>query len=259
MKFVVAIKQVPDTETKIKIAADGKSIEEAGVKWVVSPFDEFALQEAINLRNAGEGEVVAVCAGREASQKTLRQALAVGADRALLINDERYERCDALQRATALAAVVRAEEADLVFLGKYGVGTDEWQTGPMLAELLGWPHVGAITKLELDGGKFTARRDVEGGVEVLEGNLPAVMTCEKGLNEPAYASLKGIMAAKKKPLDIKTPADLGIDVSGLDSPKLIWEGLEVPPARTGAKLIDGEAQEAAVELARLLREEAKVI
>jgi len=259
MKFVVAIKHVPDTETKIKIAADGKSIEEAGVKWVVSTFDEFALQEAINLRNAGEGEVVAVGAGREASQKSLRQALAVGADRALLINDERYERCDALQRATALAAAVRAEEADLVFLGKYGVGTDEWQTGPMLAELLGWPHVGAITKLELDGDKFTARRDVEGGVEVLEGNLPAVLTCEKGLNEPAYASLKGIMAAKKKPLDIKTPAELGIDVTDLDSPKLIWEGLEVPPARTGAKLIDGEAHEAAATLARLLREEAKVI
>jgi len=259
MKFVVGIKHVPDTETKIKIAADGNSIEEAGVKWVVSTFDEFALQEAINLRNAGEGEVVAVGAGRDASQKTLRQALAVGAHRAVLINDERYERCDALERATALAAVVRAEEADLVLLGKYGVGTDDWQTGPMLAELLGWPHVGAITKLELADGKFTARRDVEGGVEVLEGKLPAVLTCEKGLNEPAYASLKGIMAAKKKPLDIKTPADLGIDVAGLDKPKLIWEGLELPPARSGAKMIDGEAQDAAKELARLLREEAKVI
>ena len=259
MKFVVGIKHVPDTESKIKIAADGKSIEEAGVKWVVSPFDEFALQEAINLRNAGEGEIVAVGAGREASQKTLRQALAVGADRAVLINDERYERCDALERATALAAVVRSEEADLVFLGKYGVGSDEWQTGPMLAELLGWPHVGAITKLELDGNKFTARRDVEGGVEVLEGNLPAVMTCEKGLNQPAYASLKGIMAAKKKPLDIKTPADFGIDVGGLDKPKLVLERLELPPSRSGVTLIDGEAQEAALKLANLLREEAKVI
>ena len=130
----------------------------------------------------------------------------------------------------------------------------------MLAELLGWPHVGAITKLELtDDGTFTARRDVEGAVEVLEGSLPAVLTCEKGLNEPKIPTLKGIMAAKKKPLEIKAPSDFGLDVGELDQPKLVWEGLELPPKRSGVNLIDGEAQEAAAKLARLLREDAKVI
>jgi electron transfer flavoprotein beta subunit len=129
----------------------------------------------------------------------------------------------------------------------------------MLAELLGWPHVGAITRLEMQDGSFTARREVEGATEVLEGRLPAVLTCEKGLNEPRYASLKGIMAAKKKPLEIKAPGDLGLEAGDLDTPKLVWEALELPAPRTGAKLIDGEAQEAAQQLARLLREEAKVI
>jgi len=259
MKVIVGIKHVPDTETQIKIAADGRSIDESGVKWIISPFDEYALEAAIQLREAGEGEVVAVGLGREASQATLRQALAVGADRAILVADDRYERCDALTRAEALAAVVRAEQPELVLLGKYGVGADEWQTGPMLAELLAWPHASAITKLELGQGTFSVRREIEGAVEVLEGRLPAVLTCEKGLNEPRYASLKGIMQAKKKPIEIKSPGELGLETERLDRPRLIWEGLELPPERSGAKLIDGEAQEAAVQLARLLREEAKVI
>jgi len=259
MKILVGIKQVPDTETQIKIAADGRSIDEAGIKWVISPFDEYALEAALQLREAGEGEVVVVGAGRETSQPTLRQALAVGADRAILVTDERYERCDALARAEALAAVVRDEKAELVLLGKYGVGSDEWQTGPMLAELLGWPHASAITQLELADGNFSVHREIEGAIEVLEGRLPAVLTCEKGLNEPRYASLKGIMQAKKKPIDTKTPADLGLDTAALDKPRLVWEGLELPPARSGARLIDGGPQDAAEQLARLLREDAKVI
>jgi electron transfer flavoprotein beta subunit len=259
MKILVGIKHVPDTETKIKVAADGQSLDEAGVKWIVSPFDEYAIEQALLTRDAGGGEVIVACAGRQASQSSLRQGLAMGADRAVLIEDQRFERCDALTRATALAALARSESAELILLGKYGVGTDEWQTGPMLAELLGWPHVSAVSKLEIGGEGFTASRDIEGAVEVYEGSLPAVITCEKGLNEPRYASLKGIMQAKKKPIDTKSPADLGIEESALDGPKLAWEALELPPARSGATLIDGEPAEAAGRLAQLLRDEAKVI
>jgi electron transfer flavoprotein beta subunit len=260
MKILVGIKHVPDTEAKIKVAADGRGLDESGIKWVMSPYDEYALEQALRMREAGgEGEVVLVCAGREACQASLRQGLAMGADRAVLIRDDRLECADALVRARALAKLARDEEVRLIFVGKYGVGTDEWQTGPMLAEIMGWPHVSAVSRLEVDGESFTAARGVEGAEEIHEGRLPAVFTCEKGLNEPRYASLKGIMQAKKKPIETKSPAEVGIDPESLDRPKLVWEAMELPPERSGAKLIDGEPQEAAAELARLLREEAKVI
>jgi electron transfer flavoprotein beta subunit len=203
--------------------------------------------------------VIAVSAGREAASASLRQALAMGADRAVLVADPRLDRADALQRAQALAAVVRAEQAGLVLLGKYGVGTDEWLTGPMLAELLDWPHAAAVSKLELGSGVFTAEREVEGALELQEGQLPAVLTCEKGLNEPRYPSLKGIMQAKKKPLETKSVTELGLDAAALDAPALVWEALELPPARAGAVMLDGTPQQAADELARRLREVAKVI
>jgi electron transfer flavoprotein beta subunit len=259
MKILVGIKHVPDTETKVKVAGDGLTLDESGVKWVISPFDEYAIEQALQFREAGEGEVMVVCAGREGSQATARQALAMGADRAILIKDERYERCDGLARAKALAAVARAESADLVLLGKYGVGTDEWLTGPMLAELLDWPHVTAVSKLELGGGSFTAEREIEGATEVLEGKLPAVLTCEKGLNEPRYASLKGIMQAKKKPLEMKSPEELGLEAADVEQSMLVWEAMELPAERSGGVLIDGAPEAAAVELVRVLREEAKVI
>ena len=261
MRVVVGIKHVPDTETRVRPAPDGRALDEAGVKWVISPYDEFALEEALRLREGGRAsEVVVVSAGREAAQASLRQALAVGADRALLVQDARFERADALVRSGALAAAARREAAELVLLGKYGVGTDEWQTAPMVAELLDWPHVTAVSHFELRGdGSFEAKRAIEGAVEVHTGHLPAVLSCEKGLNEPRYASLKGIMAAKRKPLEVLTPADVGIDDAALDAPRLSWEALELPAERTGARIIGGAASEAAAELARLLRVEAKVI
>jgi len=258
MKILVGIKQVPDTESKIKIGSDGRSLDESGVKWILSPYDEYALEQALLIREAGEGEVVLVSAGPERAQ-AIRQGLAMGADRAVLVKDDRYDRADGLTRAKALAAVARAENAELILLGKYGVGTDEGQTGPMLAELLGWPHVSAITKLELGGDGFTAEREIEGATEVQQGTFPAVLTCEKGLNEPRYPSLKGIMQAKKKPVDSKTPDELGLDPAELEQPRLIWEAMELPPARSVGRLIEGQPEDAARELARLLREEAKVI
>jgi len=260
MNILVGLKHVPDTESKIRVAADGRSIDETGLKWILSPYDEYAIEQALRLREArGTGEVVVVAAGREAARDSLRTGLALGADRGVLIHDERLERCDGLTRAAALAAVAAGGAFELILLGKYGVGTDEGHTAPMLAELLGWPHVAAVTAFDLAAEGFTARREVEGAVEIVEGTLPAVISCDKGLNEPRYASLKGIMQAKKKPIDVRSAAELGLDAEALARPRLGWDAIELPPARAGAVLLGGAPAEAARELVRRLRDEAKVI
>jgi len=261
MKMLVCIKHVPDTETKIRVGGDGRSIDEAQVnKWIISPYDEYALEQALLFRERDGGEVVLLSAGREAAQATLRQGLAMGADRAILIKDDRFDSADGLQRARALAAACAAETPDLVLCGKYGVGTDEAQTGPMLAELLGWPHAAGVAKLEVADGAFDAERAIEGGVEVQQGRLPALISCEKGLNEPRYPSLKGIMQAKKKPIDVKTPEELGLDADLLEGgPRLTWESLELPPERGAGRQIEGDPAEAGRELVRVLHEEARVI
>ena len=261
MKILVGIKHVADTAAKVRVAGDGVALDETGVKMIVSPYDEFALEEALKIRDAaGKGEVIVVLAGSESAQSSLRQALAMGADRGVLIKDERYDRADGLARARALAAVAKDESPNLVMLGKYGVGTDENQTGPMLGELLDLPHVGAVAKLDLGDGSFTAHREIEGAEEVVEGSLPAVLTIDKGINEPRYPSLKGIMAAKKKPLDIKSPGDLDLDTADLgEGARVVWESMELPPAREAGRIIDGEPGDAVRELVRVLREEAKVL
>jgi electron transfer flavoprotein beta subunit len=257
MKILVCTKHVPDTEAKIKIAADGKNPDPAGVKMAISPFDEYALEEALRIKEAGgASEVIVLGAGDDAVQSSLRQALAIGADRAIHVQDPGLTGADALTRARALAAAIRTEEADLVFTGKTGVGDDEGQVGPMLGELLDRPHAGAVFKLAVTGGTFTAHRGIEGAVEIVEGSLPAVIAWDKGEHEPRYASLKGIMAAKKKPLDVKTAASLG---AAAGASLVVRETLELPPPRPAARLLQGDAGEAARELARLLREEAKVI
>jgi electron transfer flavoprotein beta subunit len=255
MKILVALKHVPDTEAKVKVAQDGASLDPAGVKMIASPYDDYALEEGLRLREAaGTGEVVAVCAGPEAASAVLREALAKGADRAILVRDL-PERADGLARARVLAAVARRERPDLLLLGKYGVGMDEGQTGPMLAELLDLPHAGAVVGLTIAAGKLTARREVEGLVEVLEGALPALVTCDKGLNTPRYANIKGIMAAKKKPIETLGAGELGVDLAE----RVVWESLELPPPRGAGKILRGDPAETARELARLLREEAKVL
>jgi len=260
MKLLVAIKHVPDTEARVRVAADGVSLEENGVKFVISPYDEFALEEALRIREARGGEVVLVCAGPEGAASTLRQGLAMGADRAVHVCDDGFDRADALARARVLAAVARAESPELILAGKYGVGSDENQTGPMLAELLDLPHAAAVSKLELGEGRFTAHHEIEGAVAVMEGSLPALITCEKGLNEPRYASLKGIMAAKKKTIEVRSLAELGVDPAELrEGSRVVWESMELPPARSAGRVLDGDPARAARELARLLREEARVI
>ena len=261
MKYLVCIKHVPDTESKVAVHADGKRMDPQAVsKWGASPYDEYALEQALRFRDAaGEGEVVAVCAGPQACQTTLRTILATGADRAILVEDERFEQAESLTRAKVLAAVVSREQPDIVLLGKYGVGTDEGSTGPMLAELVDWPHVAAVSALTLDGSTFTASRGVEGAVEIHAGTLPAVFTCEKGLNEPRLPSLRGIMQSKKKPIETLSTADLGIDGAELDSTQLNWESFGLPAPRPAGRLIEGDVETAARELVRLLHEEAKVL
>ena len=261
MKILVGLKHVPDTETKVKVADDGVSLVEAGVKFVMSPYDEYAVEEALKLKEtAGAGEVVLVCAGPESAGATLRQGLAMGADRAILIEDSRFDRADGLVRATALASVASQESPDLILMGKQGVGTDESQTVPMLGQLLDLPHVSAVGVLEIADGRFTAHREIEGAVEIMEGSLPAILGCDKGLNEPRYASLKGIMQAKKKTIEVRSAADAGIEDAALGDGKIvIWERVELPAPRSGARILEGELDDQIRELVRCLREEEKVI
>jgi electron transfer flavoprotein beta subunit len=250
VKIAVCIKRVPDTETRIRIGGDGVSIDEAGVKFIVNPYDEFAIEEALQRREkAGGGEVVVIALGPDAAQETIRSALAMGADRGVLLKADKIP-ADALAVAKALAAELKDGGYDLVLFGKMAVDDYNHGVGPMVAELLGLPCVTAIAKLELEGGKGVAEREIEGGVEVVEFALPAVLTAEKGLNTPRYPALKGIMAAKKKPIEVK-PAALG-------EARVAVTSLGLPPDRKAGRIV-GEGADAVPELVRLLRTEAKVL
>lgn len=250
MKIACCLKRVPDSETRVKIAADGKSLDEAGVKFVLNPYDEFAVEEALRRKEkAGQGEVAVICLGPAAGQETIRTALAMGADRGVLLQADKVP-ADGLETAKALAAELKGTSWDLILFGKMAIDDYSAQVGPMVAELLGLPCVTAISHLDIDGTKGVAEREVEGGIEVVEFPLPAVLTADKGLNEPRYPALKGIMAAKKKPLEVKK-ADLGAG-----SQEIV--ALTLPPERKEGRVV-GEGAAAVPELVRLLREEAKVL
>ncbi len=250
MLQVVCVKQVPDTETRVKVGADGKTLDPAGVTWVLNPYDEFAVEAALRLREQqGAGEVVAVSLGGPGVQTTLRNVLALGADRAIHLKTDAVAP-DPLAVARALAAELGGLAADLIWFGKQAVDDDQAQVGPMVAELLERPCATAIATLELDGARATVEREIEGGREVIELTLPAVLTADKGLNEPRYASLKGIMAAKKKPIEEK-PAALG-------EPRLDLVSLELPAPRKAGRVV-GQGVGALPELLRLLREEARAL
>jgi len=261
MNSLVCIAYVPDTETRIKIAADGKSIDESDVKWIVSPYDEFALEEALRIKEKkGAGNVTVISVGPERVKTGLRECLARGADDAIWVDSGAASHLDALAIAKALAAAAKGGSYDFFWFGQKGVGADESLVGPMFAELMGVPHVANVVKLHLGEGKVTADREIEGAHEIVECALPAVLTAQKGLNEPRYASLKGIMAAKKKPIVEKKLAELGVAEADPASAKTRWRKLELPPARQAVKLIPADDPAAAAkELVRLLREEAKVI
>ena len=258
MKIAVCIKQVPDTETRIRIAPDGKGILESDVNWIVSPYDEFAIEEALKIKEAKGGEVVLVSLGPDRVQSALRSGLAMGADSALHLKDPLFEQTDTLGTAWALATALKPQAPDLILMGQQGVGGDNAQVPGLVAEILDLPQVTMAVKIELQDGKATIEREIEGAHETWDVTLPAVVSAQKGLNEPRYASLKGIMAAKKKLIETKGAADLGLTPEQL-APKVRVMALERPPSRSAVKMIEGNADTQVKELLRLLHEEAKVI
>ena len=249
MKIAVCLKRVPDTTAKIVVGGDGKSIDESGVKFVPNPYDEYAVEEALKLKEAaGAGETVVYSLGTDASQETIRTALAMGVDRGVLLQS--LGSADGLEVARALAAELRDGGFDLILFGKMAVDDSNHQVGAMVAELLGLPCITAVSHLTIADGAVEADREIEGGVEVSGCALPAVITCDKGLNTPRLPSLKGIMAAKKKPLEVK-PVSLG-------GGSVTVVSLVPPPERKAGRIV-GEGIDAVPELVRLLRSEAKVI
>ncbi|MGE0354503.1 MAG: electron transfer flavoprotein beta subunit/FixA family protein [Gemmatimonadales bacterium] len=249
MKIAVCLKRVPDTTAKIVIGADGKSIDESGIKFVPNPYDEYALEEALKLKEAaGSGETVAVALGADSSQETLRTALAMGFDQAVLLKAEGSP--DGMAVARALAAELKPGGFDLILFGRMAVDDYNHQVGVMVAELLELPCITTVAHLTIADGKVEAEREIEGGVEVVTCSLPAVLTCDKGLNNPRLPSLKGIMAAKKKPLEVKPTT--------LEAGSLELLSLSPPPERPAGRIV-GEGAEAVAELVNLLHNEAKVL
>lgn len=267
MKIVVCVKQVPATESKLALTRDGTDIERAGLSFVVNPYDEFAVEEALQVRERlGSGDVTVLSLRPHAAQKAeeaLRTCLAMGADKAILLSDPAFEGGDGYTTALVLVAALRRLPFDLLLFGKQAVDDDGGAVGIQVSELLGLPHVAVVNKLEVNRQAQTviAQRQIEGGVEVVEAPLPALITCQKGLNEPRYPSLPGIMQAKQKPLEIWNWETIGVapEAVGPEGAKLKLVRLESPPPRQAARIIPGDASAAVKELVWLLREEVKVI
>jgi len=257
MHIVVLLKQTFDTEEKIRIREG--AIDEDGVKFIINPYDEYAVEEAIRLRELHGGQVTAVTVGTERSVEALRTALAMGADEAALIAPP-AEDADEAAVSKLLAAYLRSRAFDLVLGGHFSVDRGSGQVAIRVAQLLDLPHTGAVTKLDVDvaAGRATATRDAEGDDEIVETPLPACFTAQQGLNEPRYPTLPGIMKAKKKPLARYTAEDLGLSEAELASPTRVVETF-LPPPRQAGRLIRGDAAEQARELVRALREEAKLL
>ncbi|MEO8398810.1 MAG: electron transfer flavoprotein subunit beta/FixA family protein [Ignavibacteriaceae bacterium] len=248
MKIGVCVSHVPDTATKIKIGSDNKSIDSAGVTYIINPYDEFAVEEALKTKEKFNGEVTVISVGGDASKETIKKALAMGADNGILLKDDKPR--DSIGVAKALAEEIKSQNFDLVFFGKQSVDFDNSIVPQLTAELLGYSCVSVVVDLKIEGKKIIAEREIEGGREVVEAELPAIIGAQKGLNEPRYASLKGIMAAKKKIIEEK-PA-----VSIPESVELIK--LHLPPAKNPGRILGTDAS-AVPELVKLLHEEAKVI
>ena len=256
MTIIACIKQVPDSEAQIRVKADGSGIDETGIKWVLNPYDEYGVEEALRLKEKHGGEVTVVSLGPAKAMETIRTALAMGADKGIHISDPALDGADPYVVASSLAAAIKGIPHDLIFCGQRAIDDDAGQVGSILAELLGIPQITVVTKVDVEGAKVKAVRPVEGAQLLIESPLPCVITAQKGLNEPRYASLPGIMKAKKKPVDVKDAAALGIATGK----KLKVLKFVPPPARPPGKIISGDDPAAkAAALAKLLREEAKVI
>jgi len=256
MNIYVIMKRTFDTEEKISI--QNGTVVEDGAEFIINPYDEYAIEEAIQKRDDLGGEVTVVTVGSEDAEKELRTALAMGADKAVLINTEDLDESDQYTTAAILAKYFEDKEYDLIIGGNVTVDNSTGQVGPRLAELLGIPCVTTITKLDIDGTNVKIERDVEGDVEIIETTLPVLVTAQQGLNEPRYPSLPGIMKAKKKPLDEIELDDLDLDEEDVEAKTETIDRF-LPPEKQAGKVLEGELDEQVKELVSLLRNEAKVI
>ncbi|MCR8984402.1 electron transfer flavoprotein subunit beta/FixA family protein [Brevibacillus laterosporus] len=255
MKILVAMKQTFDTEEKI-IIQDGL-ISDDGVETIINPYDEYAIEEAIKLRDDLGGEVIVITVGKDGAEKELRTALAMGADRAVLVDDESLFG-DEYTTAKVLAAVAKKEGFDLILGGQMAVDSGAGQGGPRLAEELSINHVSTAVKIDIEGTTVRVERDVEGDTEVVETSLPVLITAQQGLNEPRYPSLPGIMKAKKKPLDRLSADDLGLTAEEVASKtEIVYQ--YVPEKKEAGRILSGDIPSQVAELVQLLRNEAKVI
>lgn len=254
MNILVLLKRTFDTEEKIVV--ENNQVSEDGVEFIINPYDEYAVEEGIKLRDEHGGEVTVLSVGPDDSEKVLRTALAMGADKAVLIDNESLE--DEYAVSQVLAAYLKANEFDIILGGNVSVDNGAGQVAPRVAELLDIPQVTTITKLTVADGKATVERDVEGDLEVVETSLPALFTAQQGLNEPRYPSLPGIMKAKKKPLERLSAADLSVSADDL-KPKTETSAIFLPPEKQAGRILEGETENQVNELVDLLRNEAKVI
>ncbi len=262
MNIVICVKQVPDTETKIKVK-DGQ-VDHTETKYVVNPYDEYAIEEGLRIKERlGEGKITLITMGPERAKDALKSGLAVGADEAIHLVDEAFEGSDTYATALVLSGALEKIDYDIIFCGKQGVDEDHAQVGIALAELLDIPHVSVVTKLEIpeDRKSAVAHREVEGGHEVVETPLPAVITAQKGLNEPRYASIKGIMAVKKKVIPEWSAEEVGVEKSkvGVEAAKIKFVEVALPPERIAGKIFDEDPVQDAIKVAHLLRDEAKIL
>ncbi len=258
VNIFVLMKRTFDTEEKISIV-NGK-INEEGAEFIINPYDEYAIEEAIQVRDKHGGEVTVVTVGSEEAEKELRTALAMGCDKAVLINiDDDVDEQDQYTTAKVLAEYLKDKNPDLILAGNVAIDGGSGQVGPRVAELLGIPYVTTITKLDIaDGGKVTVVRDVEGDEEIIETSLPLLVTAQQGLNEPRYPSLPGIMKAKKKPLEELELDDLDLEEDDVEAKTKTIE-VFLPPKREAGKILQGEIADQVKELVQLLRSEAKVV
>ena len=260
VNIFVFVKKVPDTESKIRIDHEANSVIEEGLSFVINPYDEYAIEEALQLKEAAGATVTVFSVGSDESIPILKKALAMGADEAVLLKDDLAEPYDGLRCARIIVQALKTKYSDynLLLFGKQSVGADNSQVPSMVAELLGLPQVNVVTKLEINGNTGSAHREIEGAVEKVAFSLPAVLSAQKGLNEPRYETLKGIMAAKKKDIPVVEVQALGLDEDFLASHLELIE-MESPPPREAGKVIEEEPDVAAKKIVAYLREEAKVL
>ncbi len=263
MNIIVLVKQVPDTESLLEVDTAAARVDTRNVKWIINPYDEFAIEEALRIKEGrGEGKVTVISVGPKRSEAALRTALAMGADEAVLIDDEALEGSDAIGTARALAAAIGNQSYDLILAGMRAVDDDCYQVPAAVAEFLDIGQISCVVHQEISDGKITCDQAVEGGILMVEGELPILLTTQKGINEPRYASLPNIMKAKKKPLANQNLEEIGLsaELVGAAAAKTTIAGMALPPERKAGKLVEGDSAAAkANELVRLLKEEAEVL